>query len=295
MDTNRLRQFCTLVETENMRKASELLHMSHSALSKSIKTLEGQLGVPLIMAHGRGIKITERGQRVYQGAVRLLEQVDQFTNEARSVDTGQATVRIGTFEVFSTYFFGHYAASHRQENLRYLVRETTPGFMETDLLKGTIDYGITYLPIPKQGLKMEKCAQITMGLFGQSSMSKLALKDMHFCAPAIPVTGAPNRVRGLDGWPDDKIERSITYQVDMLESGLDLCRRGLAVIWAPKFLIGLHNENLTAKGKLVELEPDGLPKQRKHPVYLVTRSGYIENDVSESIKAALESCMGCRR
>ena len=40
MDTNRLRQFCAIAELGSMTKASKLLHITHSGLSKSMKLLQ---------------------------------------------------------------------------------------------------------------------------------------------------------------------------------------------------------------------------------------------------------------
>ena len=59
METNRLRQFCTVVETGSFRKAADILGISHSGLFKSIKTLEEEVGFVLFLPSGRGIVVVE--------------------------------------------------------------------------------------------------------------------------------------------------------------------------------------------------------------------------------------------
>ncbi len=65
MDTNRLRQFCAIAETGSMTKASRLLHITHSGLSKSMKLLQEELGLELLRPCGRGIMLTEHGKLIY--------------------------------------------------------------------------------------------------------------------------------------------------------------------------------------------------------------------------------------
>jgi DNA-binding transcriptional LysR family regulator len=49
METQRLRHLCVVVETGGLREASRLLGISHSGLSKSLRLLEQELGVALLV------------------------------------------------------------------------------------------------------------------------------------------------------------------------------------------------------------------------------------------------------
>src|SRR5689334_693560 len=74
METNRLKQFCLIVETGSLVKASQLLHITHSALSKSMKFLQNEIGVSLFCSVGRGIVPTEEGLLIYKRAKDFIEQ-----------------------------------------------------------------------------------------------------------------------------------------------------------------------------------------------------------------------------
>ncbi len=295
METNRLQQFCVIVETENMRRAADLLHLSHSALSKSMGVLQAELGVRLLMPEGRGIAVTEAGRRLYQRAKELLGQVERFCDEARGQTERRPIFRIATFEVFSTYFLSHWltaragTAKDKDAALaEFLVREATPGRMEELVVAGEADCGLTYIPIPHRELILDQVATIDMGLFGRRDrFSGRKLNELPFAAPSIPVEGAPTRVRGLDGWPDDRVPRQVPYQVDMLETALALARSGLAVAWLPKFVVRLHNQQLAEEFRLAALQPAGLPKVEPHPVYLMRKKSVPESPLYRSLASAL--------
>ncbi|WP_428642434.1 LysR family transcriptional regulator [Roseibium sp.] len=58
---NSLRAFSVLAETGSYTAAAERLNVTHAAVSQQIKTLEGRLGVSLVIRDGRGIRMTEDG------------------------------------------------------------------------------------------------------------------------------------------------------------------------------------------------------------------------------------------
>lgn len=289
METNRLQQFCTLVETQHLRKAAEFHHITHSAMSKSMRVLEEQLGLKLVEQAGRGIAITEAGRRVYESAKELLRQVDAFEQGVKHAPP-HPKIRVGTFEVFSTYFMGSLLGSRPWQNHQFEIRELTPGKMEESLAQGQIDFAISYIPIPKPKLVYAKVATITMGLFGKKSQfGETPLGDLPFCAPVSPVEGAPTKVKGLDGWPDHEIPRRIPYQVEMMETALELTRRGLGVVWLPTFVADLHNQQVKSAYRLERIQKSGLPKQSEYPVYLIERQGNDSHAFRQRLVEALQN------
>src|SRR4051812_12188316 len=98
METHRLKQFCTVVETGNLRKAATLLGISHSGLFKSLKTLEQELGFALFFPSGRGIVVSDEGMRLYERTGAFFQGLDQLLGKASTKDLNR--VRVGSFEVF---------------------------------------------------------------------------------------------------------------------------------------------------------------------------------------------------
>ena len=97
-----------------------------------------------------------------------------------------------------------------------------------------------------------------------------------FVAPIPPVLGTPAGVTGLDGWPEDKVNRIVRYRVDMLETGLALARNGSAAIFLPEFLVQFHNAVTNDKMKLHELSNFKMKKSIVRKLYLVARKSAVE-------------------
>ena len=276
MDMNKLHYFCTVVQAGSLSKASELLNISQPALSKAIKALEADTGKKLVLPSGRGIAFTDFGKQLAIKANPLIEQIHELDVFDGLVEL-KNSIRIGTFEVFSTYFLGK-VVSEEFKDINIKTYELTPGPMEEAVAAGKIDIGITYLPIPHKDLDFLKVTEVEMGLYGKTSFFKDSdISKVPFVAPNVPVSGTPSKAKGLDGWPDDKHPRNIKYYVAMMETALDLCRRGNCIGYFPKHVVELHNETVLSKYKLDNLDCPLRKKQRKFDVYMIKRKSDLED------------------
>ena len=68
MDWDKLRIFHAVAEAGSFTHAGEALHLSQSAVSRQVSTLEGSLGVSLFHRHARGLILTEQGELLYRTA-----------------------------------------------------------------------------------------------------------------------------------------------------------------------------------------------------------------------------------
>ena len=78
MDTRSLRLFLNLSETLHFGRTSEELHISTSALSRSIKQLEESLGVSLFERDNRRVALTQEGKLLQDYARETLLHWDSF-------------------------------------------------------------------------------------------------------------------------------------------------------------------------------------------------------------------------
>ena len=62
MDINYFKEFVVLAQTGNFMEAADILYSSQSTLSKHIKSMESELGVPLFDRTTRKVKISKYGQ-----------------------------------------------------------------------------------------------------------------------------------------------------------------------------------------------------------------------------------------
>lgn len=289
METIRLRQFKVIVDAGGLLKASELLGITGGGLSKSMKALEAELGFALFAQKGRGLELTPSGRRLYSQIPTLLKAVEDILQLKEPTPAESKPIRLVSFEVFTTYFLGSIAGQTFKDRV-VEVREAIPGQMEAAVAAGHSDLGITYLPIPHADVEFLRVGHIQMGIFGLKDFSKETdLSQIPFVVPVAPIQGTPSGVQGLDGWPEHLFPRKIAFRVEMMETALQICRRGLAVAFLPEFVVKLANQQVMDKFKLAELAlPTGVSTVSR-PVYLIHRKGLKETQELRHLAKALRA------
>ena len=79
--TDDLRVFCTVVRKAGFAAAAQELGASPAYVSKRIRLLEQELGVPLLHRTTRRVVVTDQGERVFHWAQRILDDMDQLLQE----------------------------------------------------------------------------------------------------------------------------------------------------------------------------------------------------------------------
>ena len=83
-------------EHGTLTKAADALYLSQSALSHSIKKLEGQIGTAIWQKEGRSLRLTAAGQRIQTLATRLLPQFQHTELQLAQIAKGEmGALRIG--------------------------------------------------------------------------------------------------------------------------------------------------------------------------------------------------------
>ena len=68
----------------SLTAAAEVLCLTQSALSHSMKKLEQQLGTPIWLREGRSLRLTQAGQHLLALAQRVLPQLEQAESACAS-------------------------------------------------------------------------------------------------------------------------------------------------------------------------------------------------------------------
>jgi DNA-binding transcriptional LysR family regulator len=95
-ELRQLRAFVAVAQELNFTRAAERLHLGQQAVSKSVRSLERELGVTLLERTTREVRLTPAGAAMLDGAVRALDAADAAVARAREVGRGDAgVVRVG--------------------------------------------------------------------------------------------------------------------------------------------------------------------------------------------------------
>ena len=87
MDTQFLYTFVAVVDNGSMAAAARVLNITPAAVAQQIRTLERQIGAPLIARAGRTVSVTEAGTRILERARALVRDVADL----RTVANDEAT------------------------------------------------------------------------------------------------------------------------------------------------------------------------------------------------------------
>lgn len=81
MDLRQLKYFVQIAEMGGFTRASEVLHVAQSALSRQMSHLEGELGVALFERTARGVRLTPAGELMVARSTTLLRQFQEIKSE----------------------------------------------------------------------------------------------------------------------------------------------------------------------------------------------------------------------
>ncbi|KFG77437.1 LysR family transcriptional regulator [Streptomyces mutabilis] len=92
VELRHLRALAAVGDEGTITDAAVALHISQPALSRTLKQLESRVGVCLVDRTTRTLSLTASGQRLYERAHGILQQLDDALTEATA---GQRPLRIG--------------------------------------------------------------------------------------------------------------------------------------------------------------------------------------------------------
>lgn len=291
MNTDRILQFCTVVETGSLARAGEILRMTPGALSRSMRKLGDEVSFMVFTQVGRNLVLTDQGKELYEQSKRMLDQFQTAVGQIRKGREKVAELRLGSYEIFTTHFMAKLLETEFTKE-RVLLRELTPGALEEAVLSGEIDYGITYVPMTKDGLEHLKLKSFKSVLLKKrGAFSGVPVEKLPFAIPLTKLGKNVAEIQSLDGWPISE-PREVKYHFQMLETALLSCRSGLCAVYVPEFLASLVNGKSPASEKL---EAVPLPRSMKGAsldLYLVKRMNTPEDGVVKKLARAIRLVLG---
>ena len=100
MKWDRLKYFHIVSQTLNLKRASEIMNISHSSLSRQISLLENELKTQLFFRNSKGLTLSPDGQK-------LLKKVNDISLEIANIQNLTSSIEpIGKLRVAATNAFG---------------------------------------------------------------------------------------------------------------------------------------------------------------------------------------------
>jgi len=93
MDTKWLEDFVSLAETRSFSRSAQLRHVTQSAFSRRIQSLEAWAGVELVDRSAYPTRLTAAGATFYLQAQEILRSLQSSRAQLRSPEAAQTDLR----------------------------------------------------------------------------------------------------------------------------------------------------------------------------------------------------------
>ena len=258
LDWDKLRIFHAAAEAGSFTHAADKLHLSQSAISRQVSSLEQDVGVALFNRHARGLILTEQGELLFRTAHEVLMKLEGVRAKlAESKETPTGKLRVTT-----TVGLGTGWLSARVQEFVELYPD-----LQVQLILDNEELDLN--------MRQADCA-LRLRQPQQPDLIQRRLFTVHFHAYAAPAYvnrfGKPETVAELDnhrivnfgepapayltginaleviGRPDSDPRQAI-FQINNLVSVKEAVQRGLGIGLLPDYLINKESN-------LVQLLPD---------------------------------------
>ncbi len=149
IDLNKLAVFSRIVEAGNYRKASEALHVTPSALSQTIASLEHSLGIPLFHRVGKKLVLTDSGARIQREFQlhhsQFSHALARIAGKERQVS---GLIRVGAYLEFAKFQLSPVLAAFlkRHPEVQVKLAFDTPSRLHRMLEAGKLDLCFSIYP-----------------------------------------------------------------------------------------------------------------------------------------------------
>jgi DNA-binding transcriptional LysR family regulator len=266
IETRQLQIFKAIVDVGSFTGAGELLGISQSAISAQIRTLEEELGVPLLVRLGRSTRMTPAGEVFLRCAQQVLDKLEETRRFLEDHGRGRAgAVRIGAPEPLCNYVLPEILVELKRQFPRIEARVTS-GHTAATLARlgaGEIDVALLPLPVDADKLRLvevgrDELVAIVPPGHRWAAMPFVTARD--FEREELLVYDRASQITDLtlEFLLQEGVFPRIAMEVDHLEALKDLVERGVGIavmpIWAA--------ERQFERGALVSvrLGPTGLTR-----------------------------------
>ncbi len=226
--------FRVVAETSHLGAAANVLHVSPSALSRSIRLLERQVGHSLFDRVGRGIRLNAQGERFLASVRDAMRLVDDGLRDLTSSDL---RLRLSVSSLLTRWLVAPALSRFRAScpEATPIVSDEPDGAIYGMLLRGEIDIGVLERPDPHPRVATEALGEFSSGIFcsrrhplwAEKRPTWKAVLRHRFVAPE-PRTLEVWR----DSWPPDR-PRQVALRASPAHFGPELCEDGALLAYLP--------------------------------------------------------------
>ena len=164
MELRHLRYFVAVAETENVTRAAAQLRVAQPAVSRQIRDLEAELGVPLLERTAKTIRLTDAGRVFLHETRAVLQRTEAAVAAVRAVAGGlRGELRVGYAPSLTVQILPRALRSFQAEfpGVRVSLHDLSTEEMLAGLHDGSLDLALRVEPTGNQrrGLRFQELAR----------------------------------------------------------------------------------------------------------------------------------------
>lgn len=243
MEFRTLRAFVEVVRQGGFSQAAKVVFATQSTVSKAVRQLEDEIGVPLLDRIGHRSTLTAAGEVVYRRAIRLLAERDDLLAEIGEIrGMKRGLLRLGLPPIGSSNLFAPLFAIYRQRYPGIEVRLVEHGSdrLEELLRAGEVDFAGLLLPVSEdfewQAVRREPLTALLPrdhALARRETIGFADLKDVPFVL--FERGFALNRII-LDACSRQGITPAVTARSNQIDFIVELAAAGVGVAFLPQMI-----------------------------------------------------------
>jgi LysR family nitrogen assimilation transcriptional regulator len=237
MDLKQLAYFVQVADLGSFTRASTLLGVAQPALSRQVRQLEVELRQRLLNRNGRGVTLTDAGQRLLEHGRGILHQVERARedlDEMRGAPVGHTA--LGVPPTVGRILTGPLVEEFRRRFPRATlgIVEGLSTFVVERLVSGRVEIGLVYNPVPSPAIDIEPLLLEPLYLIGPADGRRrgaqvgapIALAEL----PSRPLI-MPSRPHAVRMFVENRLAAigariDVAWEVDGIAAILDLVARG---------------------------------------------------------------------
>ncbi len=147
MTLRQLQHFENLARTQHYQRSAELLGISQPALSRSISSLELELGAPLFEKQGRNVVLNRFGRVFAEHIFTAIHEIDTGAAHLRDMTDPrkgviEMSLNYATSNIYLPRILRAYMAGRNQDELTFQFRQSNTPAILTDVREGISELGL---------------------------------------------------------------------------------------------------------------------------------------------------------
>jgi DNA-binding transcriptional LysR family regulator len=249
MELRQLEAFVAAADAGGITRAADRLHIVQSAISASLRRLEGELGTPLFERRARGVVLTDAGRALLPHARATLAAAGAGREAVDAIRGGlRGVVRLGIMQsqsppgsrVSVPRLLRDFRDLHPGVELRIGHLSGGSAEMALHVADGSLDLAFVALPAQAApaGVELTPLASEPIGLICAAenrlaARTSVRLEDLAGEPIAETPPGWGTRIISERAFAAAGLERTPAFEINDISTILDLVRNDLAVTMLP--------------------------------------------------------------